>query len=211
MADFSVTLGILANTHTFLPITECTFLADKDYDVKNIYNQVKTLYDGEYIIPLNQRNTKNPKLLPQGNSVCEARLAMWKDGKCSDQNRTQQKRCYPLKSSNTAYCPCYHKNFYNNKKHHVCIKYITISDDLRLSINRNSRYFKSNYSLRTECKRYNSRFKHTEQEQIWVRNKSSVTNLNILAHISLLAFAIIAITAKTGQSYCNLKTAKQIA
>ena len=52
-------------------------------DVKNIYNQVKELYDGECIIPLNKRNTKNPRLVPQGNPVCEAGLAMWKDGKFS--------------------------------------------------------------------------------------------------------------------------------
>lgn len=41
--DSSVALDILANTHSFLPVTECTFLADKGYDVKNIYNQVHTL------------------------------------------------------------------------------------------------------------------------------------------------------------------------
>ena len=75
--DSTVALDILADTHTFLPITECTFLADKGYDVKNIYNQVQELYQGECIIPLNKRSTKNPKLLPQGNPVCDAGLAMW--------------------------------------------------------------------------------------------------------------------------------------
>lgn len=63
--DSTVALDILADTHAFLPITECTFLADKGYDVKNIYNQVQELYQGECIIPLNKRSTKNPKLLPQ--------------------------------------------------------------------------------------------------------------------------------------------------
>ena len=168
----------MADTHTFLPITECTFLADKGYDVKNIYNQVQELYQGECIIPLNKRSTKNPKLLPQGNPVCDAGLAMWKDGKFSDNGRTQ---------------------------------YITIPDDLRLSVDRDSKYFKSNYSLRTECERYNSRFKNTEQERMWVRNKSSVTNLNTIAHISLLAVAVAAITTDTGQSYRKLKAVKRIA
>ena len=56
VADSSVVLDILADTHSFLPVTECTFLADKGYDVKNIYNQVSGLYDGE-CIPLNKRNT----------------------------------------------------------------------------------------------------------------------------------------------------------
>lgn len=56
--DATVALDILAATHSFQPITDCTFLADKGYDVKNIYNQVKDLYNGECIIPLNKRNSK---------------------------------------------------------------------------------------------------------------------------------------------------------
>ena len=95
----------------------------------------------------------------------------------------------------------------NEKKY----EYITIPDDLRLSVDRDSKYFKSNYSLRTECERYNSRFKNTEQERMWVRNKSSVTNLNTIAHISLLAVAVAAITTDTGQSYRKLKAVKRIA
>ena len=186
-------------------------LVDKGYDVKNIYNQVQELYQGECIIPLNKRSTKNPKLLPQGNPVCDAGLAMWKDGKFSDNGRTRQKFCCPLKSSKDADCLCHHKNFYNGKKHRGCTKYITIPDDLRLSVDRDSKYFKSNYSLRTECERYNSRFKNTGQERMWVRNKSSVTNLNTIAHISLLAVAVAAITTGTGQSYRKLKAVKRIA
>ena len=72
--ESTVALDILADTHTFLPITECTFLADKGYDVKNIYNQVQELYQGECIIPLNKRSTKNPKLLPQGNPIVSLKL-----------------------------------------------------------------------------------------------------------------------------------------
>ena len=30
-------------------------------DVKAVYNTVKELYHGECVIPLNKRNTKNPK------------------------------------------------------------------------------------------------------------------------------------------------------
>lgn len=44
-ADSSVALDILSDTHSFLSIKECTFLADKRYDVKNIYNQLHVLYD----------------------------------------------------------------------------------------------------------------------------------------------------------------------
>ncbi|MFR1877453.1 MAG: hypothetical protein ACLS22_06445 [Blautia wexlerae] len=72
---------------------------------------------------------------------------MWKDGKFSDCGRTRQKFCCPLKSSKDTVCPCHHKNFYNGKKHRGCTKYLTIPDDLRLSIDRDSKYFESNYSL----------------------------------------------------------------
>ena len=153
--DSTVALDILADTHAFLPITECTFLADN--------------------------------------------------------GRTRQKFCCTLKSSKNADCPCHHKNFYNGKKHRGCTKYITIPDDLRLSIDRNSKYFKSSYSLRTECERYNSHFKSTGQERMWVKNKSSVANLNTLAHISLLAVAVATVTSGIGQSYRKLKAVKRIA
>ena len=55
---------------------ECTFLADKGYDAKSIYNTVKTVYEGEAFIPLNPRSTKASKTLPAGNPVCEAGFAM---------------------------------------------------------------------------------------------------------------------------------------
>ena len=208
-ADSSVALDILSETHRFLPVTECTFLADKGYDVKNIYDQVKELYDGECIIPLNKRNTKDTKLLPIGVPVCEAGLAMNRDGRCHDRNRSRQKYCCPHKYSGT--CPIDHVRFHNGKKSRGCTKWVTIPDDLRLSIDRNSRYFKSCYSLRTECERYNSRFKNTGQERMWVRNRSSVENLNTFAHISLLAVAVAATISHTGQPYRKLKSVKRTA
>ena len=36
VSDSSVTLEILAKANSFLPLAECTFLADKAYDVKAI-------------------------------------------------------------------------------------------------------------------------------------------------------------------------------
>lgn len=208
-ADSSVALDILSETHSFLSVTECTFLADKGYDVKSIYNQVKKLYDGECIIPLNKRNTKNMKLLPAGVPVCEAGLAMNRDGKSHDRNRTRQKYCCPYKISGT--CPIGHTKFHNGKRHRGCTKWVTVPNDLRLSLDRNSRYFKDCYSLRTECERYNSRFKNTGQERMWVRNQSSVENLNTIAHISLLAVAVAAVASRSNQPYRKLKSVKRTA
>lgn len=64
-----VTLDILVDTNSFLPVIEYTFLSNKGYDMKNIYHQVHTLYHRKYIIPLNKKNEKNPKLLSQSNPI----------------------------------------------------------------------------------------------------------------------------------------------
>ena len=84
VADSSVAAEILAAANQTVSLKECTFLADKGYDVKSIYNTVKTVYEGETFIPLNPRGTKASKTLPAGNPVCEAGLAMHKDGKTTD-------------------------------------------------------------------------------------------------------------------------------
>ena len=193
VADSSVAAEILAAADQTISLKECAFLADKGYDMKSIYNTVKTAYEGEAFIPLNPRGTKDLKALPAGNPVCEAGLAMHKDGKTTDNGRTRQKYCCPFRQSKTGVCPCNHKNWNNGKKNRGCTKYRTVPDDYRLSIGRSRLYFKRTYALRTECERYNSRFKSTGQERLWVRNGASAANLNTLAHISALAVALAAV------------------
>ena len=206
--DSTVCLDMLAKTNAFLPLRECSFLADKAYDVKEIYNTVKSVYQGDCYIPLNTRNTKNPKKLPSGRPLCEAGLAMLKDGKSYDRNRTRQKYCCPLKGKKNAVCPCSHKCFGNVRG---CVKYITVPDDYRLSIDRNSIAWRSIYSLRTEAERYNSRVKQAGCERVFVRNENSVKNLNSIAHIALLAIAIATVSLKKNVSYRSVKSVKRIA
>ena len=193
VADSSVAADILAAANQTVSLKECTFLADKGYDVKSIYNTVKTVYEGEAFIPLNPRGTKDSKALSAGNPICEAGLAMSKDGKTTDNGRTRQKYCCPFRQSKTSVCPCNHKNWNNGKKNRGCTKYKTVPTDYRLSIDRSCLYFKRTYALRTECERYNSRFKSTGQERLWVRSGASAANLNTLAHISALAVALAAV------------------
>ena len=191
--DSTVAVDILAAADQTISLKECAFLADKGYDAKIIYNTVKSVYEGEAFIPLNPRGTKVLKTLPAGNPVCEAGLAMHKDGKTTDNGRTRQKFCCPFRQSKTGSCPCSHKNWNNGKKNRGCTKYKTVPDDYRLSIDRSCLCFKRTYALRTECERYNSRFKSTGQERLWVRNGASAANLNTLAHISALAVALAAV------------------
>ena len=105
----------------------------------------------------------------------------------------RQKYCCPFRQSKTGVCPCNHKNWNNGKKNRGCTKYKTIPNDYRLSIDRECLRFKRIYALRTECERYNSRFKASGQERLWVRNGASAANLNTLAHISALAVALAAV------------------
>ena len=209
--DSIVALDILNQTNSFLSIRECTFIADKAYDVKAIYNTVKDVYCGECAIPLNKRNTKNPKKLPSGHPICEAGLAMHKDGKFSDNCRTRQKYCCPFRQSKTSVCPCNHKNWNNGKKNRGCTKYVTLPDDYRLSIDRECISFKKIYALRTESERYNARFKQTGQERLWVRSFNAAQNLNTIAHIALLAVAFTALSFNSNASVRCLKSAKRFA
>ena len=63
--DSTVAVDILAAANQILPLQGCSFLADKGYDAKSIYNTVKSVYDGEAFIPLKKRNTQELKLFRQ--------------------------------------------------------------------------------------------------------------------------------------------------
>ena len=211
VADSKVVKDILNQTNSFISIDECTFIADKGYDVKAVYDLVKDVYHGDCIIPLNKRNTKNPKKLPSGHPVCDAGLAMVKDGKCYDNNRIKQKYCCPYKNSKNGSCPCDHKCWNNGKKNRGCTKYVTLPHDYRLAIDRDCISFKKIYALRTEAERYNSRFKSTGQERLWIHSFNAAKNMNSIAHIALLAVAVAAVVTKSDCSYRSLKSVKRIA
>ena len=211
VADSVVVQEILADANAVLPLRECTFLGDKGYDTKAVYNLVKDVYEGEAVIPLNKRNTKNPEKLSTGRLICDAGLAMHKAGKTFDNGRTRQKFCCPFRQSKSEICPCNHKNWNNGRKNRGCTKYKTIPSDYRLSIDRQCPQFKRTYALRTECERYNSRFKASGQERLWVRNASSAANLNTLAHITALAVACAAVLSGPHHSYRSAKALRRAA
>ena len=211
VADSTVAKDILSKTNEFLSLEECTFIGDKGYDVKEIYNFVRNNLHGDCFIPLNKRNTKNPKKLPSGHPICDAGLAMNKDGKCYDKGRTREKYCCSFRQSKSGSCPCNHKNWNNGRKNRGCTKYVTILDDYRLSIDRDCVTFKKIYALHTESERYNSRFKSTGQERLWVHGINAAKNLNSIAHIALLATAVAAFITKSDCSYRGIKSVKRIA
>ena len=210
VADSTVVETVLEGANEVIPIEECTFIGDKGYDAKHVYNTVRDTYNGEAVIPLNKRNTRKTAALAAGNPICDAGLAMQKDGKTRSEGRLRQKYCCHFRNSNTGECPCSHKNWNNGKKNRGCTKYKTIPDDYRLSIDRNCFRFKRIYALHTECERYNSRFKATGQERLWVRNGVSAANLNSISHITALAVALAAVLTGNRHSYRCLKLLRRV-
>ncbi len=210
--DSTVAVDILEKSNAVIPIHECTFIADKAYDVKEIYNTVKDVYDGDCVIPLNKRNTKNPKKLRNEAVVCEAGLLMNKCGRNRTGGRLRQKYSCPFKNSKDDFaCPCGHACYFNGKKNRGCTKYVTIPDDYRLSIDRTCISFKKIYAMRTEIERYNARFKKMGQERMWVKSQNAVANLSTIAHIALLAVASAAVLTQRPSLKLSLKSSMRSA
>jgi len=192
--ELSITVDFLKETNRWFSLKETYFIADKGFDTKAIHNFVRYELDGHAFIPLNPRNSKEKKMLAGENIICEAGLAMHKDGKQYFDSYIKQKFCCPFRTKkDDSLCPCNHKKYFNGKKNRGCTRYISISTDYRASINRDSIFFKKIYALRTESERYNSRWKNLNLEKPTVRNMKSISNLNTIGHITLLALALAAI------------------
>ena len=79
--------------------------------------------------------------------------------------------------------------------------------DFPLTVN----VFRSRRFMHSEAERYNSRFKQTGQERLWVHSFNAAQNLNSVAHIALLAVAHATVVTKFESSYRSLKSVKCIA
>ena len=102
---------------------------------------------------------KNVSHIPAGNPICEAGLAMHKDGKQYLKGYIKQKFCCPFRTSkDDSKCPCNNPKYNNGHKNRGCIKYISTGTDYRASVDETSDYFKLYYSKRTESERYNPIF-----------------------------------------------------
>ena len=194
VSESSIVIDFLKETNKWFSLKETYFIGDKAYDTKGIYNYIRYDLKGHAFIPINPRNTKEKKMLNDTNIICEAGLAMHKDGKQYFDSYIKQKFCCPFRTKkDDSLCPCKHPKYFNGKKNRGCTRYISIGTDYRASINRESIFFKKIYALRTESERYNSRWKNLNLEKPTVRNINSITNLNTLGHITLLSLALAAI------------------
>ena len=192
-SDFSSFIGFMKRANKSFSLVNSIVIADKGFDSKKNYNYIKNDLNGTAIIAKNKRNTKNSKSLAEGNLICQAGLAMHKDGKQYLKDSIKQKyRCPFAQSKDDSLCPCGHPRYFNNAIKRGCIKYKNIGTDYRSSVDETSMYFKNLYSKRTECERHNARLKNLNLEYVSVRNFDSVQNLYTLGHICLLSVAIAA-------------------
>ena len=209
-ADVSSLINFLDKINSWFSLKNSKILADKGFDSKANYNYIKDVLHSEAFIAKNKRNSKTVETISCGNPLCEAGLAMHKDGKQYLKGSIKQKFCCPFRTSkDDSKCPCNHPKYNNGHKNRGCIKYKSISTDYRSTVDDTSDYFILYYSKRTESERYNSRFKNLNLENASVRNISSISNLNTLGHICLLTVAIAAIVNKKEDKICSLSKLKR--
>ena len=190
VADSSVAAEILAKADRVISLKECTFLADKGYDVKSIYNTVKRSMRARRLSPsIHAARKPWKRFLPV---IRSARLGL----PCT---RTARRPTMGVPGRNTAvlsaslrlvFAPAATKTGTMGRKAGAARNTGPFPMTNRLSIDRSCLCFKRTYALRTECERYNSRFKSTGQERLWVRSGASAANLNTLAHTPALAVAL---------------------
>ncbi len=93
-------------------------------------------------------------MLNDSNVICEAGLAMHKDGKQYFDSYIKQKFCCPFRTKkDDSLCPCKHPKYFNGKKNRGCTSYITIGTDYRASINRESIFFKKNLCFKNRVRK----------------------------------------------------------
>lgn len=80
-ADISNLIEFLDEINCWFNLENSKILADKGFDSKANYNHIKDILHAQAFIAKNKRNTKISKNLSCGNPLCEAGLAMHKDGK----------------------------------------------------------------------------------------------------------------------------------
>ncbi|WP_027639085.1 transposase [Clostridium cadaveris] len=211
-ADVATLNDFLDEINIWFSLKDSKILADKGFYSRNNYNHIKDKLKAHAFIAKNKRNSKTNEKLSCGNPLCEAGLAMHKDGKQYLKHSIKQKYCCPFRTStNDSSCPCNHPKYNNGHKNRGCVKYESIGIDYRASVDDTSDYFKQYYSLRIESERYNSRFKNLNFEKASVRNMASIANLNTIGHICLLSVALAAVLDNKADKLRSLSQFKRTA
>jgi len=174
------------------------FIADKAYDVRDLYTFIVEQMKAQPYIPLNPRNQKEDKTFgPHGGPLCDAGIEMKSAGKWTDGNRQRVKFRCPLKTGKKIAarydhaCPAQHPLF-DTGKGYGCTKYLDVTHDARAQVPRDSKHFKQTFKDRERIEQYFSRLGDREVEQTTHYAFTSISNQMTIAHLTASLVAVAA-------------------
>ncbi len=174
------------------------FLADKAYDVRELYTFIVDQMKSTPYIPINPRNQRNDKTFgPHGCPICDAGFEMKSVGSWIEGNRERLKFYCPIKASKKfaqkhgGICPANHPSF-NTGKCYGCTKYLDITDDARSRVPRDSKQFKETFKNRQTVEQYFSRLGDREAEQTTHYGFTAISNQMTIAHLTASLIAVAA-------------------
>lgn len=176
------------------------FLADKAYDVKDLYDYIVQELKSKAYIPINPRNTQNNKTFgPHGCPLCQAGIEMKSAGRFKEGKRERIKFRCPLKTSkktaaqygNT--CPAHHASF-DTGKCYGCTKYLDVTNDARAQVPRDSKEYRETFKGRQVVEQYFARLGDREVEQTTHYSLTSIKNQMTIAHLTASLIALAAAT-----------------
>lgn len=174
------------------------FLADKAYDVRELYTFIVEDMKSTAYIPINPRNNRNDKTFgPHGCPLCDAGIEMKSAGTWTEGNRDRIKFRCPLKmrkkqaAEHNNTCPVNHPLF-NTGKCYGCTKYLDLTDDARSRVPRDSKEFKELFKGRQVVEQYFARLGDREAEQTTHYSLTAVKNQMTIAHLTASLIAVAA-------------------
>ena len=174
------------------------FLADKAYDVRELYTFIVEQMKATPYIPINPRNQKNDKTFgPHGCPICDGGFEMKSVGRWTEGNRERLKFHCPIKASKKfaqkhgGICPANHPSF-NTGKCYGCTKYLDVTDDARSRVPRDSKKFKETFRNRQTVEQYFSRLGDREAEQTMHYGFTAISNQMTIAHLTASLIAVAA-------------------
>ena len=178
------------------------FIGDSAYDVRELYELIITQMKCRAFIPINPRNTQEPKIFgPHSTPLCDAGLEMIFGGTWHEGNRDRVKFRCPIKTKRKTtgtypdICPVTHPRFHEGAAY-GCTKYLDATDDARKRVPRNTTLFKETYKKRIVAEQYFARLGNREVEQTTHYKLRSVKNQMTIAHLSQSLVALAAIQLK---------------
>ena len=174
------------------------FLADKAYDVRELYTFIIEQMKSTPYIPINPRNQRNDKTFgPHGCPICDGGFEMKSVGRWTEGNRERLKFHCPIKASKKfaqkhgGFCPVNHRSF-NTGKCYGCTKYLDVTDDARSRVPRDSKQFKKTFKNRQTVEQYFSRLGDREAEQTTHYGFTAISNQMTIAHLTVSLIAVAA-------------------